>query len=462
MSSRSILWLESKVWFTFLAKRVQVLRDTQKILRSKDPANYGIMTGLFTYMLQSVIYTPTMVSSYVNESLALVLYRQVVDRFGMFFLHNLDLRMEKCLPEVLPEDDMDVLKTLGVKLKGKRRPRMPSPDHNEEAFPLGRKPTWPAIQQSLRDSPWVLMRAWSWSPELDNLDQAAGRLFQLFTIHIWSALHDSWRTECDTVCATTAEEALKCWTFQEVYRQTKEVRFIGCNAGLLGIDNNKWTRTFGERRKLYFPASLDGLSTHWDVFATAPGYIHEYHEVCDGRSVDDINRLNEHLEELFSNCQCLPNSSRGGNRRGKSRDAVWDVKNGCVVVLTNPLFYKLQSVGKGGQRRKTRRAPAHTAKKALLISFLMQTGVELQVAKRAVNWTKSIAKRRSGKAKNRRAPPKRKTQKATEPEVSEDDDEDDMEVDEDTEDNGEKSDSEEEDISSSESSGDGSISEYED
>ena len=42
------------------------------------------------------------------------------------------------------------------------------------------------------------------------------------------------------------------------------------------------------------------------------------------------------------------------------------------------------------------------------VSLLEHSGVRKEVAKRAVNWSKSIAKRRSSKAKNRRAPPKRK------------------------------------------------------
>jgi hypothetical protein len=467
MSSEPVLWLESKVWFTFLAKRVQVIRDTQRHLFSKDPANYGIMTGLFTYMLQSVIFTPTLVSSFVNESLALLRYRQVVDRFGMFFLHNLDLGLEKCLPEVLSKDDLDVLSRLGVKLKKKSRPRMPSPDDNGEIFPLGKEPTWSAVQGSLRESPWVLMRAWSWSPELDNLDRVACRLFQLFTVHIWAALHDTWRTDSDTVCPTTLKEALNCWTFQEIHRQTKMVTFIACNAGLCGIDESRRVRSFAERRELYFPPSLDGLSCHWETFATEPGYINEYHRICDKRSVEDIIRLNDHLEELLSNCQCLPNSCRGGSQGKSGRDVVWDIKNKCVVILTNPLFYKLQKVGNGGQQRKMRRAPTHTAKKQLLVSFLEHQGVTTRVAKRAVNWSKSIAKRRSGKAKNRRAPPQRNPAKVDESGFC-DDDEDPMEVDDIVDNTGEKPlqsddmDSDEDvDPRSSESSGESGSSGYE-
>jgi hypothetical protein len=416
MDSQPILWIQSSVWFNFLAKRVQVLRETQRHLHSKNPANYGIMTGLLTFMLQSVLFTPTMVSSFVNEALALLWYRQNVDRFGMFFLHSLDLNKEKCLPEMLIEDDLDVLRTLGVTLKKKSRPRMPSPDNDVEVFPLGRAPSWPTIQKSVRESPWILMRAWSWSPQLANLERAACKLFILFTVHIWATLHENWRTECDAICPTTVEEALKYWTLQEIHHQIKSVTFVACNAGLAGIPDTKKMQSFADRRELYFPPSDDGLSSHWNILATAPGYINEYHIICDKRSVDDINQLNDDLAELLSNCHCLPNSRRDGNGGKRGRDVVWDIKSERVVILTNPSFYKLQRVGEGGQKRNMRRAPTHTAKKQLLITLLEHTGVSTRTAKAAVNWSKSIAKRRSGKAKNRRVPPPPRKRKETDSE----------------------------------------------
>src|SRR5215510_5268071 len=83
MLSQPILWLPSHIWFNFLAQRIAAIRHVQHHLYAVNPPNYGIMTGLLNYLLQSVLYTPTNISSYINESLALLRYRQVVDRFGM-------------------------------------------------------------------------------------------------------------------------------------------------------------------------------------------------------------------------------------------------------------------------------------------------------------------------------------------------------------------------------------------
>src|SRR5277367_5481516 len=108
MLSNPILWIPSHIWFNFLSKRMQSIYQVQHQLYTTHPPNYGILMGLLTYLLQSILFTPQTVSSYVNESLALLQFHQVVDRFGMFFLHDLNLNQRICLPPVLRKDDLGV------------------------------------------------------------------------------------------------------------------------------------------------------------------------------------------------------------------------------------------------------------------------------------------------------------------------------------------------------------------
>src|SRR5215471_2993752 len=129
MNSNPILWIPSHLWFHALERRIRTICHVQCKLHTIRPPNYGILTGLLSYLLQSVLYTPPTTSSHVNESLALLRFRQVVDRYGMFFLHELDLTKEICLPEVLPMDDMKVLQSLGVTLGNKKgMPKVHDPD----------------------------------------------------------------------------------------------------------------------------------------------------------------------------------------------------------------------------------------------------------------------------------------------------------------------------------------------
>ena len=68
VASEAILWLPSQVWFEFLRRRLETLVEHHQSLYHRNPAasNYGVMTGLFTYLMQSVLFTPTMVNSYVR------------------------------------------------------------------------------------------------------------------------------------------------------------------------------------------------------------------------------------------------------------------------------------------------------------------------------------------------------------------------------------------------------------
>jgi hypothetical protein len=164
MNSNPILWIPSHIWFHFLERRIQAICHVQHQLHAIRPPNCGILTGLLSFLLQSVLYTPPTTSPHVNESLGLLRYRQVVDRYGMFFLHDLDLIREICLPEVLPMDDLKVLQSLGVNLQRKKTIHKP---HNPDlsSHPLGEAPTWAEVERCIEEEPWKLIRSWNWSEE---------------------------------------------------------------------------------------------------------------------------------------------------------------------------------------------------------------------------------------------------------------------------------------------------------
>jgi len=393
---------------------MQAIFQVQHRLYTLSPPNYGILTGLLTYLLQSVLYTPTMVSSYVNESLALLRFREVVDRFGMFFLHDLDLSREVCLPAVLRADDLGVLKALGVKLVKKKTHRSLDSDVPTEAYPLGEAPSWADVESCIRDQPWTLMRPWLWSDNLGLLNQAACQLFKQFTTHIWTCLNARWCTNEDPIRPESLHDAIESWTLTKVHARIKSVSFIACNATLLGNIPGRRVLSFAERRALYFPASSDDLVGYWKLLSTRPGYIAEYQEICADLTEDEISDLDSDLGTLLSQCQCLPLSIRVTEIGSNAQQVIWKVQKQDILVLTNPSFYKLVRVSGTSRHSSTRAPPAHAPKKSLQVSLLEQSGVSRNVARKAVNWSRTLQKeahektRRSGKAKNRRVPPQRK------------------------------------------------------
>jgi hypothetical protein len=384
-----------------------------------------------------------MVSSYVNESLALLRFRQVVDRFGMFFLHDLDLNRKICLPPVLRKDDLGVLKSLGVNLSKKKTVKSFDPEVTTEEYPLGEAPSWNEVERCIKDQPWKLMHSWLWSDSLGLLNRNACLLFQKFTTHIWTCLNAKWRTSQEPIRPACLQDAIKCWTLDNVHSQIKSVAFIPCNADLLGNVPGRRVPSFADRRSLYFPTMSEGLVGYWKLLNTNPGYIAAYQEICSGLGEDDVSNLDSDISTLLSECQCLPCSIRISGNEKNTQQVIWKVQKQDILVWTNPAFYKLVRISNSLRHSNTRAPPAHTPKKSLQISLLEHDGVSKDIARKAVNWSRALQKRsydkahKTGRSKNRRVPPQRKKQqvqeKVSESEQEEVEDEEEYEGDEDEE-----------------------------
>lgn len=374
--------------------------------------------------MQSVLFTPVMVNSYVNESLALLRFRQIVDRFGMFFLHELDLTKANCLPEILEVDDMGVIKALGGKLpKPKRRMEGVLGD---DGYPLGATPSWQEVRQTIGQKPWELMRKWRWptdledavTEQLDSPAKIAGDLFAQFTTHFWSLLNGKW--QCPnllTVTAVTAQEALEYWTVESVYERLKQCTFLASNAGLTGAIPGTRQVSFEERVTLYFPQESAEIGLHWKKLTAEPAYIARYWETTRKMTDNQIADLNTWLKHLLSHCQCLPDSTRA---------SPWTMKGDSVLITTNPLYYRLRGIGKSGRRGGVRRkGSVHTGVSAFKQRLLELQGIDPKTAATCVRLQgRKIKRPRSSKAKNKRKPPqrKRKDPQPTEEEEMEDND----------------------------------------
>ena len=67
--TKPMLWMKSSVYFEFLRRRLDGLVDVQSELHRCLPENYGILSGVVWYMLQSVLSTLGWVEGYVREAL---------------------------------------------------------------------------------------------------------------------------------------------------------------------------------------------------------------------------------------------------------------------------------------------------------------------------------------------------------------------------------------------------------
>ncbi|KAF8074202.1 hypothetical protein FPV67DRAFT_1410099 [Lyophyllum atratum] len=359
LSSGPIVWIRSSVWFEFLRRRVRQLTHLQELIHGFNLPNYGIISGLMSYLMQSVLSTPTMVNSYVRESLGLLNFKASTDRHGMFFLHELDLTRDHIIPGILECDDLQVQRILGIAPKrsqNRRRPR----DVDEDSYPLGSTPSWRQVQRSLQSKPWELMRDWEWSPELEAYmgdddassgQRAAGDLFVNFTRQLWLGLNPHWQSSTEKASPKNVKEALETWSVDAVAERVKDVKFLACNAGLEGNIPGRKHKSFLTRVSRYFRRNYGSQKGFWsNVAEEGVGFGSTYVTMCEDLEDDKIQELDGYLGTLLSYCQCLPTSSS---------EAPWIVSQGQVQMDTNPRYYRLLSIGAGSAlKRSTRSAPA--------------------------------------------------------------------------------------------------------
>jgi len=418
-----ILWVPSKVWFSFISRRLKVVYDTHGKLWSRLPTNYGVVSGLFAFMMQSVIFTPPKVNSYVKEALAALNYKGNCDRFGMFFVDLQDCDRPWLIADMPEVDTIQVIRELKLKVARPRKAQPERQDAEDEArYPLGEAPTWKQIAGSLQADPTVLIPVWEAPAEVEryanceagSTESHAAELFICFTSHLWLNLNASWRTRPENrVKPGTIGEALKWWSVDTVLKEVIEASFKPCLSNLEG-GTGRPSLSFSERRKMYFPEDGPQTSTAiWKRLGDPPGYIYKYQRVRKRLDAEGQRILDEHLEELLSLCQCLPDSSRN-----KSGGWIWKVDKKKILVMTNPKFYRLRRIGrkatKGGKAvggQGLRAPPAHCSAMMAAVEMMIHENVPEEVARRAYQTSKRQSKhqgKRSALSKNRRKPPQKK------------------------------------------------------
>jgi hypothetical protein len=242
LETKPILWIPSKIWFGFISRRLKVLYEAHGKVWTRFPPNYGVVSGLFAFLMQSVIFTPPKVNSYVREALAALRYRQNCDAFGMFFI-EMDDPSRPWLIEDLPEiDNADVLKELKLKPRRRRQARHERQEGEEAqvAYPIGEAPTWRQITSSLQADPTVLIGRWRADDESvqayeeceeGTVESVAAEVFILFTCHVWILLNPKWRTRLERpVKPRTLSEALKSWSVDAVLEEILDTSFKPCHS----------------------------------------------------------------------------------------------------------------------------------------------------------------------------------------------------------------------------------------
>jgi len=371
-------------------------------------------------MMQSVLYTPPRVESFVREALAALQYKRHCDIFGMFFLDGYDIKLQGVVPGILQKDDSAVIRHMGPR----RSRAMPVPmrtnalETNEtdtsEDYPLGPTPSLEEITDRLKHDPTSLILSWTWPIELnryldadeDSLLSSAAALFIDFT-------HIAWFTLADTdPHVDTLQQALKAWSLDEVLEKVESAA-IRPTLKTRGkkIKREMDMRGFAAKRTFFFPGSdQKARGGRWRALFEFGGYIHHYRRIVTDIGQDEAYELDSYIEELLEHCQCLPEVAPTG------KSSMWMKASRQVLISANPLHLRIVSVGPRTGRRhggKSRGQAVQRSELEIRKEVLRRTGATDEAILEAMRIKKQREAmreqaRRSGKSKNKRKPPPRR------------------------------------------------------
>lgn len=362
MRSKPVLWLPSRVWFEFLSRRVEEIQRTQIQLKHRNPPNLGIMTGILNHMLRCIITTPIIYDFHVRESMALLECRNVVAKAKMFFLHDLELNLVPCLDSIQESDDFRVLALMGLDSKGQRDRALAAQNrvvlerfNQTSMFPIGPNPTWGQLKKAVSANPVLMLKEWALPEQLRNPHAVLAQLFCKFTCQIWMMVASSAFKGVEP-SATSLSDAMRCWTATSIDHALLYTTFKACNAGLEmdgtapGCQGPR-SASFSDRTSWYFPNpdhSAPRRDSDWSFFWSESGYITDYHKLLkEFSSEEDGFYIDDALATIFANLQCLPASQKATK---KSKGHIWKVEKGSFVFITNPRFYKIESLGKEAKK----------------------------------------------------------------------------------------------------------------
>jgi len=415
-----ILPVKSDLYFGFQIRRMKELRNVQMHMAKYRPENYGTITSVLMHMTRHIAHSPEASTGYLKDALQELRFYTVMERFGTFFLHEMDLEHATVL-QINEQDSEECLLAMS-RFKSFRKIKEARPvevaimadQEPTEQFPIGNAPTWEEISLAIAHRPMLLMWDWVWDEKWATRS-TAGRLFLQFTIDYFLTLTTDALKVAEFPKPCDLKGAMEQWTMPSLMTVLKDVSFKPSNHGLKGHMSGRRNPSFKDLMSLFFPIPDPNMrkDSVWHPFL-AKGYLHEFHEMLHGMSEKESSSLLLALKKIFGRLQCLP-SAVACSRRACGR--LWEQFDGGVRMLTNPIFYKIEMVGKA-KRKGTARGKQVKASKAIIEARLDEehrhiafnkARLKARQAKKARN---RETKRRSGKKNNYRKPPAPRQKKA--------------------------------------------------
>ena len=272
-----------------------------------------------------------------------------MERFGMLFVDDLDPDDMERFNVNLGVQDGDQIKqdqkaALASRFPPKKRQdrgiQLTEP-HRTTDYPWGETILWSTVQRLLKEQPVDFLRPFDYHQLETGIEifHLLESLFSDFTREVWLGFHESFVPAGVRPCSTELKDCMEVWTCQNIVaRLCGRCNFLPSNYGFEGAPTSKGSDlSFKDLRPLFFPPPGQSVKekTLWACYSEPGGYIWRYWEILKDFE-DDGDALNEGIDQVFEQLQCLPQSKADSN--------LWHATGGSVCFLTNPRYYRIRAV----------------------------------------------------------------------------------------------------------------------
>jgi hypothetical protein len=412
LKSNPIIWIPAKTFFSFALRRFTELQDIHQKLAVARPQNYGTLTALIFHLMRNVMVTPSNIPSYVQSTLKMLSQRAVVEKFGMFFVDDLDPQdMERIYVNLGQKDGSEIgrehkraLATMQAPKKAKDKGIQLISSRVSTEYPWGETISMSMLQRLCKQHPVDFLRRF----DFENLDiQSSQEIFEItedlfisFTKDTWLGLHETFLPAGIRPKPSNLKEAMDIWACQKIIGLLGgKSTFLPSTFQLEGAPKKKNSDvSFRELRALFFPSQNKQHefkpNTLWAGYMEPSGYIGKYWEVFEEKK-DIIDAIQESLDEIFGQLQCLPQSTADST-------GIWHATDGLVCFLTNPFYYRVKSIN--SMERQTKIGPQRPQVSAAELRKRLNPGIIIPRKRK-----RKLTKTKTSKSKNYRPPPASKS-----------------------------------------------------
>ena len=350
-----IIWIPAKTFFQFSSRRLIELHNIHCKLALTRPDNYGTLTALILHLMRAVMVNSSDVASYVRSALNRLCQRRVMERFGIFFVDDLDLdNMERIDGNLGLKDECDVIRDhkaalaarCAVKTKQGRGIQL-TESHITEDYPWGETIPWGMLQRLCKQHPVDFLRQFDFhemgvGSGPSDIIETMETLFIAFTQEVWMGMHEAFLPAGLRPRPNNLKESMEVWTCKNILaRLGEKCTFFPSSHGLDGAPKTKESDvSFRAMRSLFFPIPDKSFkaNTLWAGYSEQNGYIGKYWEVLEmyRDDPDRVHALHQEIDQIFEQVQCLPQS--------KADSTIWHASQGSVCFFINPCYYRIRAV----------------------------------------------------------------------------------------------------------------------